>query len=100
MDNIRQFLEIASAFVVPLMIVAFPLYGLFKKVAVYDEFVTGAKEGFTTAIAIMPYLIAILVAIGMFRASGAMDWITDELRPALSAVGFPPDLLPIAVFRP
>jgi spore maturation protein B len=100
MDSIRQFLEIASAFVVPLLIVGFPLYGLYKRVPVYEEFVTGAKEGFTTSVAIMPYLIAILVAIGMFRASGAMEWLTDAVRPALSAVGMPPDLLPMAIFRP
>ncbi|MBT4603021.1 MAG: spore maturation protein, partial [Bacteroidetes Order II. Incertae sedis bacterium] len=62
MESIRTFIEIASAFVLPAMIVGFPLYGLLKKVPVYEEFVEGAKDGFKVAVTIIPYLVAILFA--------------------------------------
>ena len=77
----RMILDDASKFVIPLMFVLIPLYGMFKRVAVYEEFITGAKEGFSVAVRIIPYLVAILFAIGMFRASGAMEWMITGLRP-------------------
>ncbi len=89
-----------AVFILPLIIVLIPLYGLIKKVPVYEVFVDGAKEGFQIGVRIIPYLVAILFAIGMFRASGAMDWMITGLRPVLSLVGFPADLLPMAIFRP
>ncbi|SUZ85386.1 uncharacterized protein METZ01_LOCUS38240, partial [marine metagenome] len=60
---------------------------------VYESFVEGAKDGFTIAVRIIPYLVAILVAIGMFRASGALDILLTLLSPILNAVGFPPENL-------
>ncbi len=60
----------------------------------------GAKEGFTIAVRIIPYLVAILVAIGMLRASGALEWILVGLKPLLSLIGFPPENLPLALMRP
>ena len=86
--------------VLPLLIVLIPMYGLFKKVPVYEEFVVGAKEGFDIGVRIIPYLVAILFAIGMFRASGAMDWMITLLEPVLSLVGFPAEVLPMALLRP
>ncbi len=83
MELIRSIIETASVFVLPALIVGFPLYGLLKKVAVYEEFVEGAKGGFQVAVTIIPYLVAILFAIGMFRASGAMDFMVEGLRPLL-----------------
>jgi spore maturation protein B len=71
-----------------------------KRVKVYEEFVEGAKEGFTIAVRIIPYLVAILVAIGMLRASGALEWILVGLKPLLSLIGFPPENLPLALMRP
>jgi len=62
--------------------------------------VEGAKEGFTIAVRIIPYLVAILVAIGMLRASGALEWILVGLKPLLSLIGFPPENLPLALMRP
>ena len=100
MESFRTALDIASVFVLPLLIVGFPLWGLYKKVPVYEEFVTGAKEGFGVAVSIIPYLVAILFAIGMFRASGAMDFLIGALRPVLALIGFPAEVLPMAIVRP
>ena len=100
MDFVRQTIGLLSYFVIPTMLVAFPLYGLYKRVPVYEAFVEGAKDGFTVAVRIIPYLVAILFAIGMFRASGAMDFLTAALRPVLALVGFPAEVLPMAIIRP
>ena len=67
---------------------------------VYEEFVEGAKEGFKTSVMIIPYLVAILVAIGMFREAGGIKMLSDLLKPALDAVGFPTELLPMSLVRP
>ena len=87
MDMIKEFLNMASLFIIPAMLLFIPLYGLYKKVPVYEVFVEGAKEGFDIAVMIIPYLIAILFAIGMFRASGAMDALMHILGPPLLAIG-------------
>jgi spore maturation protein B len=100
MATLRSILELISVFVLPLLIVGFPLYGLLKKVAVYEEFVDGAKDGFKVAVTIIPYLVAILFAIGMFRASGAMDFLVEGLRPVMGWIGVPPEVLPMMVIRP
>lgn len=100
MDIFRNFIDLFAIFVLPLLIVGLPLYGLLKRVPVYEEFVDGAKEGFKVAVMIIPYLVAILFAIGMFRASGALDFMVDGLRPLLGAIGFPPEVLPMAIIRP
>lgn len=100
MESFRHFIELASIFVLPIMIVFFPVYGLIKRVAVYDEFIIGAKEGFTTAVRIIPYLVAILFAVNMFKASGAMDALTDVLRPGLRLLNIPPEVVPMAIVRP
>ena len=96
----REMLTEASKFVIPLMLVLIPLYGIFRRVAVYEEFVTGAKEGFNVAVRILPYLVAILFAIGMFRASGAMEYLMMGLKPVLDPMGIPPEILPMAITRP
>jgi spore maturation protein SpmA len=85
---------------IPFLLSMFPLYAALRRVKVYEEFVDGAKEGFEVAIRIIPYLVAILVAIGMFRASGGMDLLKKVLAPMMLAIGFPPDLLPLALMRP
>lgn len=100
MDTLRQAIDVASVFILPLILVGFPVYGLVKRVPVYEVFVEGAKEGFTTAVRIIPYLVAILFAIGMFRASGAMDFLIDGLRPVLSLIAVPPEIIPMAITRP
>jgi spore maturation protein B len=100
MNEMRLFLDDASKFIVPLIIVGFPMYGLYKRVAVYEEFVTGAREGFQVAVRIIPYLVAILFSIGMFRASGAMDYLIKALNPVLAPLGIPPEIVPMAITRP
>jgi spore maturation protein SpmB len=85
---------------IPFLLSAFPLYATLRRVKVYEEFVDGAKEGFEVAIRIIPYLVAILVAIGMFRAAGGLDLIGGLLKPLMSAIGFPSDLLPLVLMRP
>ncbi len=81
------------------MLVAIPLIGILRKVKVYDVFIDGAKEGFEVAVKIIPFLVGILVAIGMFRGSGAMDLLTNGLRPLLARTIFPPELVPLAILR-
>jgi spore maturation protein B len=96
----RNAIDLLSVFVIPVIIIGFPLYGLYKRVPVYEEFVTGAKDGFQVAVNIIPYLVAILFAVAMFRASGAMDFLVEGLRPLLSPLGIPPEVLPMAITRP
>lgn len=100
METLRNFINTVSYFIIPSMLVGFPLYGLYKRVPVYESFVEGAKEGFQVAIRIIPYLVAILFAIGMFRASGAMDFLAAILAPVLGLIGFPAEVLPMAIIRP
>lgn len=100
METLRHALDVLAVFVIPSIIIGFPLYGLFKRVPVYEEFVTGAKEGFQVAVNIIPYLVAILFAVAMFRASGAMDLFVNALRPVLEPLGWPPEVLPMVITRP
>ena len=89
-----------SQLAIPAMLTFFPLYAALKRIPVYEEFVEGAKEGFQTGIRIIPYLVAILVAIGMFRAAGGIQILSEWLQPVLRPLHFPPDLLPLALIRP
>ena len=86
--------------ILPLLILFIIAFGLMKKVAVYEEFVEGGKEGFTTAVKIIPYLVAMLFAIAMFRASGAMELLLSVIAPVFSLAGIPAEVLPMAVVRP
>jgi spore maturation protein SpmA len=90
----------ASVLAIPFFISFFPLYAFARGIKVYDEFVEGAKEGFNVAVKIIPYLVAILVAIGMFRAAGGIQLLAQWLSPVLDRIGFPADLLPIVLVRP
>lgn len=89
-----------SLLAIPFLLAFFPLYAVLRRVAVYEEFVEGAKEGFNVAVRIIPFLVAMLVAIGMFRSAGGVDLLTRALRPALDLVHFPAELLPISLMRP
>lgn len=85
------------------IIVTFIGAGLFRKINVYDAFIEGAKEGFSTAVRIIPYLVAILVAVGVFRASGAMDICVDGIRWTLQQCNIDTtfvDALPTAMMKP
>ena len=89
-----------SNLAIPLLLFVVPLIGFVKKVKVYEVFIDGAKEGFNIAVRIIPYLVAILVAIGMFRASGAMDVFVRIFSPITRLIGMPAEVLPVAIMRP
>lgn len=93
-------LNTISLLAVPFMLSFFPLYAALRRVKVYEQFVEGAKEGFQVAVTIIPYLVAILVAVGMFRGAGGIDLITKALKPVLDLVHFPTELVPMCLMRP
>ncbi len=100
-DAFKSVIQIISILAIPLLIFVFIGYGALKKVKVYEQFVEGAKEGFNIAVRIIPYLVAMLVAIGIFRAGGAMDnWLIPLLRFVTDPIGFPAEALPMALMRP
>lgn len=88
-----------SDFMIPLVFVLIIGFGLLKDVKVYDTFIIGAKEGFKIVLQIMPTLIGLMVAVGILRASGFLDFLTDILTPITSKVKFPSELVPIALMR-
>lgn len=92
--------EQLSVWIIPCLLLAIPLIGFLRRVKVYESFVEGAAEGFNTAIRIMPFLIAMMVAVNVFRVSGAMDVFIALIQPALVFFGVPPDLVPLAIMRP
>lgn len=89
-----------SKYAIPFILLGIPAYGYFKKVKVYEAFTDGAKEGFETAVRIIPYLVAMLVAIGVFRKSGAMDIVSNIVSPITNLIGMPAEVLPMAIMRP
>jgi spore maturation protein SpmA len=95
-----SYVEALSILAIPFLLSFFPLYAALRSVPVYEEFVEGAKEGFQVALRIIPFLVAILVAIGMFRGAGGIDMLSRALDPVLKFVGFPAELLPMALMRP
>jgi spore maturation protein SpmA len=99
-DVFRNIIQIFSTLAIPILIIVFISYGAIKKVKVYEEFVEGAKEGFNIAVRIIPYLVAMLMAIGIFRAGGAMDWLVYILKPVTNLIGMPAEALPMALMRP
>lgn len=89
-----------SVFAIPLFIVVVLGYGYIKRVPVYEVFIEGAKEGLSTSFKILPYLVAMFVAIGIFRASGAMDFLIKLITPVVKLAGIPPEIMPLAIMRP
>ena len=89
-----------APWIIPGLIVFFLLYGVIRQVRIYEVFVEGAKEGFQVAVRIIPYLVAILVAVGMFRASGAMEAMVNWVGAWTERVGLPAEALPMALLRP
>lgn len=89
-----------SVMAIPFLLAFFPLYAALKGLKVFEEVVEGGKEGFNVALRIIPYLVAMLLAIMMFRGAGGIELLTQALRPLLDALQFPPELLPMALMRP
>jgi spore maturation protein SpmA len=92
--------EIVRNWIFPLMVAGLLLIGVTGRVRVYDSMIEGAKEGLHVALRIVPYLVAILTAVAMFRASGALDVVIGFLNPYTSAIGVPAEVLPMALLRP
>ncbi len=92
--------EAASAWIVPGLIFGMLTAGVMKGVKVYETFLEGARDGFQSAIRIVPYLVAVLAAVGMFRGSGGLGLLVSWLAPICRAVGMPPEVLPLALLRP
>ena len=93
-------LNIISIGIVPFMIFIILIHGYIKGVDVYNAFVEGAVEGFKTVISIMPYLIAIFIAIGVFRGSSALDMFINILSPLMKLIGIPKEVIPLILIRP
>lgn len=95
-----EWLTLPSRYAIPLLLVGIPLLGVRRKVAVYEAFVEGAREGLVTAYQLAPYLLGMLVAIRVFQESGAMDGLTALLTPVARWLGLPSQLIPLALIRP
>jgi spore maturation protein SpmA len=99
-DLFKGIINVISILAIPGLIFLFIGYGAIKKVKVYEAFVEGAKGGFDVAIKIIPYLVAMLVAIGIFRAGGGMRILIAALEPLTNLIGMPAEALPMAIMRP
>ncbi len=89
-----------SAFALPVTLATILVVGLVRRVPLYESFVEGAKEGFGTSVNLIPHLIAMMVAVSVFRSSGALGFLMGVLHPLLNRLRFPPELLPLALLRP
>ena len=94
----RLILMLSEA-ILPLTIAGIVLYGLYKKVKIYDVFVEGARDGMKTVVGIMPTLIGLMMAVGMIRASGFLDFLAELLSKPAQLLGFPAPLIPVALVR-
>ena len=89
-----------SILAIPFLLSFFPVYAATRGIKVYEEFVEGAKEGFGVILKIIPFLVTMLVGIGMFKGAGGIDLLARLLAPVLTPLQFPTDLLPLALMRP
>jgi spore maturation protein B len=100
MTALREIAAVVAGGAIPVLLAFILLYGMLRGVKVYEVFVEGAKEGFETAVRIIPYLVAILVAVGMVRAAGLLDLLAAIVSAPLSWIGVPPESLPMMLIRP
>ena len=100
MNALVDVMGVISVVAIPGLILGIIVYGAVKKVKIYETFVEGAKEGFQVGVRIIPYLVAMLVAIGVFRAGGAMELLSGLLAPVTNLIGMPSEALPMAIMRP
>ncbi|HAU87588.1 MAG TPA: spore maturation protein [Lachnospiraceae bacterium] len=94
-----DFLLYLSNFIIPFVIIYIVGYGLLQKTNVYDEFIKGAEDGFQVVKGIMPTLIGLMVAIGVLRASGTLDLLSNVLKPVVERLHFPSELVPVVVVK-
>lgn len=92
--------SIISLWFIPVLIGFILLYGTYKRVPTYESFVEGGKEGIKIAVSIIPFLVGMLVAISVFRASGALEYLMNFIRPWLDIIKVPAEIVPLAFIRP
>jgi spore maturation protein B len=97
---LQLMVQTAAVWVIPLFIFIVLVYAVVQKVDVFDTFVEGAQEGFSTAVNLIPYLVAMLVAIGLLRASGALELLIKIMAPLLARFNVPGEIVPLAIMRP
>jgi len=95
-----EIINILSKWAIPALIIITILYGHYKRISVFDTFLEGAKEGFNTAVRLIPSLVAMLAALGIFRASGGMDALLSFIEPYTSRGNIPSEIIPMAIMRP
>jgi spore maturation protein B len=100
MNFFRDITDVVANSAIPFIIVIVAVVGMARGVKVYETFIEGAKEGFEVAVRIIPYLVGILVAVGMVRAAGLLDLIGAALAPVMALVGVPAETLPMVLVRP
>lgn len=99
-DEKMELISYISLTFIPLLIGFILLYGTFKRVPTYESFVEGGKEGIKIAVSIIPFLVGMLVAISIFRASGALDALMNWIRPLMKTMGVPAEIVPLLIIRP
>ena len=99
-DEVMGFISTISLTFIPLLIGIILLYGTYKRIPTYESFVEGGKEGIKIAVSIIPFLVGMLVAISIFRASGALDALMNWLRPLMKSMGVPAEIVPLLIIRP
>lgn len=95
-----QWISALSLWMIPVLILFILVYGTYKRVPTYETFVEGGKEGIKITFSIIPFLIGMMVAISIFRASGAMDAVISLIKPVLNVLGVPSEVVPLALIRP
>ncbi|MDB4894833.1 MAG: spore maturation protein [Firmicutes bacterium] len=95
-----MWLDTISLWAIPAMLALIPLWGAIRKVKVYDTFIEGAEDGLQVAVQIIPFMVGMMVALAIFRASGAMDLLARMIDPITSRLGFPTQILPLMIIRP
>jgi spore maturation protein B len=93
-------ISVISLWLMPVIIGFILIYGTFKKVPTYETFVEGGKEGITISFSIIPYLVGMMVAISIFRASGALEFLMNIMKPMLEVLNIPAEIVPLAFIRP
>lgn len=86
--------------IIPIIIILVTTYGIIKKVKIYECFIEGAKEGLSICVRIFPYLLAMLIAVGAFRESNALDYFINIVKPVVKFIGLPPEVVPLVLIKP
>ncbi len=97
--QLLKIITLISDMMIPLVFIYIIFYGYSKRVDIYDSFIEGAKSGFNVVIDILPTMIGLMVAVGVFNASGATELLTELLRPVANTIGYPAQVIPLTLMR-